>query len=181
MAGKGLTNLGRLDLTPLKNSEIVITIIFPKSTAKAYPMAVALSELADQYRLGILADKQYHLASFSKDGNQLSLAANILGLVSNITGVQAFIGGELVISNYDLATSLNCFAKSQKANNTQAYCECKSNYPGDYILPCRMLYGWEGRLSTNLPYSLSDQVQALAVSKGCDWCPNLRPEKIKKI
>lgn len=181
MAGKNLSALGKLDLAPIKDASTVITIIFPKSTAKNYPMAAAMSELADQYRLGILADKQYHLASFSKDGNQLALAANLLRLVTNITGVQAFINGELVISTYDLSTSLNCFAKSQSATNTQAYCECVSNYPGHFMLPCRMLVGWEGRLSSKLPYSLPDQVQALAVSKGCSWCPNFRPERIKRI
>lgn len=181
MAGKGLANLGRLDLSTLRDQSLVVTIIFPRSTAKNYPMAVAMAELSDVYKIGVLADKQYHLASFSKDGQQLALASNLLSLIYTITGVQAYINGETVVSVYDLSTSLSCFAKSMKATNIESYCQCVSNYPGNYLLPCRLLVGWEGRISEKLPFSLSDQVQALAVSKGCSWCPNLKPEKMKRI
>lgn len=181
MAGKGLAELRKLDLSSLNDGKLVVSVIFPKSTAKNYPMAVAIAELSSVYKIGVLADKQFHLASFTNESNQLALAANLTHLIYGITGVQAYINGERVLCIQELSLSLSCFARSLRADNSAAYCECVSNYPGKYMLPCRLLVGWEGRISENLPYSLKDQIQALAVSKGCSWCPNFKPERIKRI
>ncbi|EMG1267358.1 MULTISPECIES: hypothetical protein [Citrobacter freundii complex] len=181
MTGKGLSTIGPLELASLNDDNFVITIVFPHSTAKNYPMAVAIAELSDVNKIGEIAGKKFHLASFSKTPDQLSRAANLCYLVYGITGVQAFINGELVVNVQELSSSLGCYARSLKANNQQSYCECVSNYPGNYLLPCRLLRGWEGGVSDKLPFSLADQIQALAVSKGCSWCPNFHPEKMKRI
>lgn len=66
MTGKGLSTIGPLDLASLNDDNFVITIVFPHSTAKNYPMAVAIAELSDVNKIGEIAGKKFHLASFSK-------------------------------------------------------------------------------------------------------------------
>ncbi|WP_250601949.1 hypothetical protein [Serratia marcescens] len=170
-----------LNMESIKDSDTVITVIFPKSTAKNYPMAVAVAMLSDHYSVGALAGKEFHLASYSKGSEQLAAAANLCSLIQGISGAQAFIDGGRAISLYSLSESLLCYSKSQKANKVEAYCDAISSYPSGYLIPCRYLVSWISPLSEKLPHSLSDQLQALAVNKGCDWCPNFHPERIKKV
>lgn len=55
---------------------------------------------------------------------------------------------------------------------------------GEYMLPCRNL-AYAGtihfRLNRNAQVSPADQIQAIAVSKDCAWCPHFEPSNFRRL
>lgn len=71
-----------------------------------------------------------------------------------------------------------------KINGQLAVIEPKRQAFQKYLFPCKFMtrYGEiHFRLDPHSPVSETDQIQAMAVRNGCDWCPNFRPSDFKKL
>lgn len=50
-----------------------------------------------------------------------------------------------------------------------------------YLFPCRLLQNRVREINPDHPSELKDQVQALAIREGCDWCPYFKAGDFRKL
>lgn len=173
-----------------KSLSHVLAVMFPKSKAQAYEAVVALCKGADFYAEVTLSGTLYHCAAFGKTLEQVTRAASVVSDCNPIRGTRFFAKGFPILDGYRLYDSLKCYIQSQSCRDQRAYCnrivsnlfEESHTSSEKYLFPCSLLVDRQARLdlSHRHPASIPDQIEAMAVRLGCDWCPNLRPGDFKR-
>nr|WP_310616927.1 hypothetical protein [Pantoea cypripedii] len=183
MVSKKLTTTKseQLDTSIISDDSFFLMLVFPKNLSTQYSMSVSLSKMSPHYREGNLDKKLYHLVAFENEAKQLSLASSIAKMIAGIKGSHAFLNGDFKADVYGISDVLSCYVTSMKADNANAYCQLPNQLGAKLLLPCKFIAGWGYTMTIESDHSLRDQIQALAVRKGCEWCPNFHPENIKKI
>jgi len=157
-----------------QSPENLITVVFAQSSAHAYPLAVELARGATEYGESTVGKKTIHMAAFARTKDQAQRAAAVLKLIMSWKTTQVFTQEGMAPHPYEIAAVLECYVKSLNANDRRAHCQW--TYDGQAV-PCRYLAGWFEGIADEIaihPASRTDQIQALAVRKGCSWCPNFR-------
>ena len=183
--------------------EHVVAVSFPKSRSAAYSAALNIAQQADKYGETEMHGTLFHYAAFGRSREQVARALAIARYLDGIKAVQFYAGGKLILERHRIESVLTCYLEACACTDHQAHCskvisnpfqinstdngivsldldELRS--PAGYLFPCAFLLQWGGPgLNKAHPSSPEDQIQAMAVRKGCDWCPNLKPSDFKKL
>ena len=183
--------------------EQVVAVSFPKSRSAGYAAAVNIAQQADKYGEAIMNGTLFHYAAFGRSREQVALALAATRYLEGIKAVQFYAGGKLILERMRIESVLTCYLEACACNDHRAHCNIvvtnpftggfadndvvsldldDLRAPAGYLFPCAFLLQWGGPgLQRGHPASPEDQIQAMAVRKGCDWCPNFRPGDFKKL
>jgi len=205
MTGTEITKL----IDPFDASlKFLLVVVFSKSSSKNFPLVLSIAEGANQYSIADINGKPTYFVCFSSDKSDAGRAIALLDYVQGWKGVQIFSKGRLLLNTYRVSEVLNCFMDTQSCRDQTAHCykiidNPFSNEAEDrgmsfsisivdkpsikheveidrYSFPCNHLFH-RHRFQADHPASVEDQIQASAVSQGCDWCPNFDPDNWKKV
>jgi hypothetical protein len=184
-----------------------LAVAFNKSSSPNYLAAVEAAKHAHKYSEVQLGKSSIHMAVFSADRVQLSRALHLIRYINGLKSTRIFAGGKLLASSFQTEEVINCYLSSLECNDWRAHChkividafmeerstrnamidlnifDSKHN-ENRYLFPCSYLAGYGGSglvLQKAYVASPTDQIQALAVKKGCSWCPNFKPGDFKKL
>lgn len=188
----------------------LIGISFSKSSSPAYSLAVSVAMGAGMYQEIIINKKIVHLVVFKKNKIDAARALSLIQYISSWKGVQFFVRGKISLNPWKLIRVIECFLEASSCDDWKAHClksvddlKIKSlrNYNplsinltfddkkppirekikiDRYTFPCSFLEPMF-KFQADHPSSPKNQIQACAVSAGCDWCPNFNPNNYKKI
>lgn len=172
----------------------LLAVVFPRSRAIRYPLAVQLAQSASKYSETALGGVPWHLAAFARDQTQAALA---MAIIRALAGQKAdyFVRGVQVKQPVQLARVLECYLQACACADTSAHCVRvigdPYTYDGTspslsaynrqreplYHWPCAFMLRWNTpALQHPHPSTPVDQIQARAVTLGCDACPLFRAE-----
>lgn len=183
-------------------------IVFAKSSSKNFSLVLSAAEGAKKFIRLDVGGADTYFACFGKDRIDAGRALTILDYVYSWKGIQCFSKGRLLTDLYRLKDVLNCYLNSQLCRDPKAHCYtivddplisatrntelCLSIRLGSspsykqrveidrYSFPCNRIFP-HFRFQKDHPATIEDQIQACAVSMGCDWCPNFDADKWKKV
>lgn len=183
--------------------EHVVAVSFPKSRSAAYSAAVNIAQQADKYGEADMNGTLFHYAAFGRSREQVARALSLTRYLEGIKAVQFYAGGKLILERHRIESVLTCYLEACACNDHLAHCnkvvaapfsgavadnELVSldlddlRAPAGYLFPCAFLLQWGAPgLQRGHPSRPEDQIQAMAVRKGCDWCPNFKPGDFKKL
>ena len=188
--------------------KFLLVVIFPKSTSKNFPLALSISEGAEQFAVANINGKPTYFVCFASNASDAGRALAILDYVQNWKGVQIFSRGRMLHNSYSASEVLRCYTDSQSCRDYSAHCfkiiddpfseevdksglslsisivekpSLKHEIEIDrFSFPCQNLFHSFG-FQRDHPASVEDLIQAGGVSQGCDWCPNFNPNNWKKV
>lgn len=185
------------DLDLIRDSlEQALAVSFPKSRSAAHAAAVNIAQQANKYALVNIEGQDFHYAVFGRDADQVAKALALSRYLRGLKAVQFFARGTLIVSTFKVEEVLACYLQATTCTDQSAHClqvvpdpfpaamfslELNDGRTSNYLFPCAYLARWQPRLFREHPASPEDQIQAMAVKHGCDWCPNFKPENFKKI
>lgn len=175
-----------------------LAVAFGKSSSTNYMAAVDAAKRGIKYGEMTNGKSVVHMAVFSADRVQLSCALHLIGYIKGLKSTRIFSGGRMLIGAGNLENVIGCYLQSQSCNNWRAHChEIITDWPNyfdyleseeqkydKYLVPCNRLLRSGGRRSIIKDISgtsAAERLQAIAVEKGCEWCPNFHPEDFKKL
>lgn len=166
--------------------EHVLGVMFPKSRANAYPAVVSICRGADRYWQAEADGLLHHFAAFGKTPEQISRALAVANYANTMTAARFYARGLPLVDTQRLYESLKCYVKSLSCNDPSAHCVRvvrSSEDKQDYFVPCSLIAArWPTwKISLLHPASAADQMQAMAVESGCDWCPNFDAAGLKPV
>jgi len=165
--------------------EHVLGAMFPKSKATAYPSVVAISKGADRYWEAETNGLLHHFAAFGRTPEQISRALAVANYANTMTAARFYARGLPLVDLGRLYESLKCYVQSLSCHDPRAHCirVVRNSEDGfDYFVPCNLIASrWPTwKISRLHPASAQDQLQAMAVEAGCDWCPNFAATGLKR-
>jgi hypothetical protein len=168
MTGTDLISLQQLTAT----QSYMLAVSFPQSRSYSYRAALAIASQADRYFETDITGALMHFAAFSPTREAAMRALSIIKYVRAVKGLQLAAGGRLIQHRFRIESTLQCYLNSFAATDWRAHCFMVAPLAGaKYILPCRLAYQDGVRIAREHPSSPLDQLQAVAVHRGCDWCP----------
>lgn len=204
---KPAKSIVKIDLIK-ESAEHLLAVSFSKTTSKNYPLAVNISTSAIKYSEAIIGKTLTHYAVFGKNSDQAAIALTLLNMVQVWKDTTIFAGGKKLQSYVRMHDVLNCYLEASGCNDYRAHCyhimnDPYSKYPyafamsmsiklsfeaepdpdpifvDRYMFPCKLLFH-RFKFETDHPSSPIDQIQAGAVSNGCDVCPKFDATSFKK-
>lgn len=177
-----------------------VAVSFPKSRSAAYAAALNIAQQADKYSDTEVNGTLFHLAAFGRNQEQVARALSLCRYLSGLKSVQYYAGGKLIIERHRIDDVLSCLMEANACNDHRAHCNQVISDPfrltdkigvsfelddmkpvTSYLLPCMYLTKFGAvTLHKNHPATPEDQIQALAVKRGCEWCPNFKYGDFKK-
>jgi hypothetical protein len=161
-------------------------VVFSQSTSPAYAMAIEFARGATKYGEVLLGKKLSHAAAFGRTREQAARASALLKITIGWKGTQIFTsaGGA---NPYHIIEVLDCYQQSLSVSEPKTHCQVvhldvyrtEETY---YIVPCRHLQGWFHSVIEDqnfYPSKLSARAEALAVRKGCSWCPHFNASETR--
>lgn len=181
----------------------VVAVSFPKSRSAGYAAAVNIAQQASKYGETDVGGTLFHYAAFGRSREQVAMALAAARYLEGIKAVQFYAGGKLVLERMRIESVLTCYLEACACTDHLAHCNkvvaapfsgAGVDYDADvvnldlggmatgYLFPCVFLLrrGAPG-LQRGHPSSPEDQIQAMAVRMGCDWCPNFKPGDFKRL
>lgn len=192
------------ELDPFKVSAgMLLTVAFPKSRSKQYPVALAIFERVAKRGTKQFGGTTYHVAAFEKNRQDAALCKALLSCTQSMNDVMVFIDGMLVDDDVDVRLMINCYCRSFLVSNPAAHClkiiddpkYREKRYAGyvittspvrkiaqdidQYGFPCKLL--WQHmNLDPDHPATYQEQIQAKAVEYSIHTCPNFDPANFHK-
>jgi len=183
-----------------------VSIVFQKSTAHAYILAVKIAKQADEYNEVTEGKKLLHFAFFNRSSENAALAVSLIEAAGHLQGIQVWVLGEIILYPFNVSQVLKCYYTSTLCDDSKAHCivyhedkpessgpititlngyprASNSNVTAKYLIPCQRIrnqYAHSG-LRPEHPASLEDQIQSMAVAKGCHWCPNFSKKNFRNL
>ena len=157
----------------------IIAVVFSQSTSPTYAMAIQLARGAMKYGEIPLGKKLSHAVAFGRTREQAARASALIKIAIRWKGTQVFTsaGGA---DPYHIIDVLDCYQQSLSVSEPKAHCQvvhldvyrAEETY---YMVPCRHLQGWFHSIIEEQnfhPSKLPARTEALAIRKGCSWCPH---------
>lgn len=192
------------ELDPFKVSDgMLLTVAFPKSRSKQYPIALAIYERVVKRGTAEIGGTTYHVAAFEKNRQDAALCKALLECTKNLDGVMMFIDGMLVDDDVDVRLMINCYCRSFLVSNPAAHClkiiddpkykekrfagyvisinpvKYNAHQVDQYGFPCKQL--WQHmNLDPDHPATYQEQMQARAVEYSLHACPKFDPANFHK-
>lgn len=186
-----------------------LAVVFSQSSSPNYLLAVETAQKAHKYHERIEPKKtRTHLAVFSSDRVQLSRALHLLGYVKGLKSTRLFAGGKMLPNAHVIEEVLSCYLTALRCNNWRAHCHKVVSEPWvklpssskelmsmewvkpppavkSYLVPCALVAAFGGSQvaleKTSFAATKQEKIQAIGVRRGCDWCPNFRPNEFKEL
>jgi len=166
----------------------MMVVVFTQSASPTYAMAVEFARGAANYGEVALGKKLSHAAAFGRTREQAARASALLKIVVRWKGTQVFTsaGGA---DPYHIIDVLDCYQQSLSVSEPKAHCQvvhmdvyrAEETY---YMVPCRHLQGWFHSVIEEQsfhPSKLPARAEALAVRKGCSWCPHFNSTEARAL
>lgn len=182
-------------LAPCYSNKLIIYM--PKSTSKNLPFALELMKKAEVFSELSIGKSTLYGAAFNIDPQSLIIVNSILDFAMYWKGFNVFYNGEVVNNKTGFWTTLQCLITATKCRDYRSHCHIVQQVYVDgggglfgffskptideYLIPCRQLPFSHYQVSTKHPSSIADQLQALSISYGCDWCPYLDLDNAQKL
>lgn len=173
---------------------VLLVVVFPKSRARSYPVAVTVASNAAFFETGKLEGTTVHVAAFAKTAEDAARALSVMDSLQGIKGVQYWAQGNSLGSTRRLRNVIECYMASHRVEDPRYY--CRSSVTVDeggtptFTINMLELMGFarnrraerRGQVPCRLVsiYSLGavrsksawrSMVQSAAVEKNCDACP----------
>ncbi len=161
----------------------VLVLFFAETNSYVNALAVEAAKTAPHYRHHEQGRSKIHLAGFNANKSDMLIAFNLIRYIEGWKSARAFaLGTQRGL--YGVIQTLNCAVTAAGCKNRKAHCfevvddlsdtengEYSNivSQPLSYLFPCRLVKSYF-RFERNLPATVSEQIQAAAVSQGCDWC-----------
>ncbi len=176
----------------LRSRDAFVSVLFMRSRAAGFFEALEFCERAATFEHGLIRGRPYYHAAFGKTPEQVALSCDAMRGLRGLAGLRIFCGGaEFRGRTYMFAHVLDCFMDSTKCADYRAHCHQiiminRANGSGlsdRFVFPCSLAYrqGGIGRLDPRHPASIPDQIQAIAVQAGCEWCPRLQIDAFRAV
>ena len=173
----------RIDEVAARSAGHLISMLFPPSRATRFLQAMEFCEQAEIFEQGQFRGRPFFHAAFGRTPLQIELALAAVDSIHTVVGSRFFINGK-EFRSYLLSSALKCVVDSTRCSDYRAHCYRSVTLQGDrYLFPCafalRNVELYSG-LDLKNPASLAHQVEAMAVKAGCEWCPRLDINAIRK-
>ena len=175
----------------LASKDALLAIMFCKSSSPNYQMAVAVAKSAQGYSDGEFCGRVLHFVLFGKTHEEAVKAKSLASYVGQWKGSQVFAGGKTAQTFYEIFQVLDCYLTASACRDPKSHCHVVTPeyeiHPDDikdgpFIFPCRHLQSWQFHdINRNHPSTIQDQLQAAAIHRGCDWCPNFNSADLTKF
>lgn len=180
-----MTKILDFKIDPLTESaKNLMVISFIKSGSSIYPMAVELAQQAQRYEESRIGTKPVHIAVFGKKRDDAIMARILLGHTYGWKGTQIYAGKKLLQDAFQVKRVLECYLEATGCSDWRAHCYVMVNDPNSqsdrYAFPCRIVYH-RFHYQSRHPSSMQDQIQAIGIREGCDWCPLFNPSNYLKV
>jgi hypothetical protein len=188
----------------------LLTVSFGKSTSPSYQLALNVAKGASKYDEIKVGGNIAHLVAFDKNREDAARALFLLHYISDWKTTQIYGGGKLLQTFYRVSNTLRCYLEATACDDWRAHChtiiddpfyesadksffelkivisaepaEPKNSKMIDrYIFPCSMLQRDFHHRTKEHPSNPIHQIQAEAISIGCDLCPFFDPKEYKKV
>lgn len=164
----------------------VLGVMFPKSRASSYAPVVAICKGGTRYWEADGNGLLHHFAAFDSTPEQIARALAVANYGPTMSALRFYARGLPIVDTQRLYESLKCYVQSQQCADPRAHCVrvVRSNEDGyDWFAPCSLLANrWPSwPFNRRHPSTPQDQLQAMAVTAGCDWCPNFDASKLRQI
>lgn len=178
-------------------ADSLIGMIFPKTTALAYPAMLALADRAMRHTETTDAGKRYHLVAFAHGLESALDAVSLLEHARKLAGVQVFAKGRPCRDVERVIEVLQCYCNAETCASTAAWCRQVIRAPirantqltasfeisphhqhpkfPMWLFPCRFLNESAFTVDPRHPEPYENQIEAGAVKRGCNWCPLFSP------
>jgi len=189
----------------------ILAIAFPRTNSQVYPLAVSIALGAAKHDTMNIGRTVTHLVAFARNRDDAGRALALLGYINTWKSIQIYAGGKLLQNIGEATSVLRCYVESTACDDWRAHClqviddpshtlvrppsvrvtlsmsgtgqsspEEEEEQPDRYMFPCRLLYP-TFRFQIDHPASFRNQIQAAAVSRGCDWCPHFKADHFSKL
>lgn len=186
----------------------LLTVSFGKTSSPSYPLAVSVAMGADKYDEIKLGGNTVHMVAFAKNRDGAARAISLLQYISEWKTTQIYGGGKLMQTYYRVSQVLRCYIEATACEDWRAHCQTviddpfyESKFSGGfqimitpipigqpppkradrYIFPCTLLQPNFHHRTSDHPADPIHQIQAEAISIGCDICPYFNPRGYKKV
>lgn len=181
-------------------ADSLIGIVFPKTTALAYPAMLALAARAARHVETADAGKRYHLVAFSHGAQGAMDAIALLEHARKLAGVQVFAKNRPCRDIDRVIDVLECYCNAETCSSVSAWCRQVIRAPirantlpaasveisphqrhpqfPMWLFPCRFLNESAFTVDPRHPDSYEHQIEAGAVKRGCHWCPLFSPANL---
>lgn len=188
----------------------LLTVSFGKSSSPSYPLAVNVAKGASKYDEIRVGGNIAHLVAFEKNREDAARALFLLHYISDWKTTQIYGGGKLLQTFYRVSNALRCYLEATACDDWRAHCHTVIDDPyyessfngsceirifvstepvepkppkmvGRYIFPCAMLQHDFHHRTKEHPSDPIHQIQAEAISIGCDICPFFNPREYRKV
>lgn len=179
--------------------QFALVILFPTSRGAGFSAALQAAKGASAFQQLQIGNQVYFASAYGPGRADMVRASMVLSLMAGCKGLQVYVQGRLSRQPLRIAEVVECYLHSLSCHDSRAHCHVQRNdawlrrdeVMGNWerpaakqhaLIPCRQIvrYG-AGYLSSNHPATAEDQLQARAVERGCDWCPNFRPQDFKQL
>lgn len=199
------------DLSPLSSSEVISArsrdlfciLKFEESTKPAFQSILSVckkAELFIEVEIGERKKKKAFLVGFERSPKGARHASFALEDM-RIAGLKylLFANGRVQTNKFAMINMISCYAASLSCKNPKAHCskviepfdsshtsltisfsEEKEPEPEQWLLPCQHLDGFLS-LEQNDPVSPRDRLDAVAVQRNVNLCPNYTSEGLGPI
>lgn len=193
----------------IDESEVLLRIIFTKSSSKHYKYALRLVKLADYSTQD--EEETAHELVYLKNLYSAQNALALLEIAKDWKGTFVIINGDLITNKWQLCETLSCYIQSQQSNDVRAHCyrvmhldvdvttpTYLENFQIDniqkylqhtkenkrrrqtWIIPCQRVAVWSTQLR-HAGTKVEDRIQAIAVEQSCNWCPLFNYKKTSRL
>lgn len=169
-----------------------MVVAFSKSSSPSYLRSVELAKKAQAYAEIDEMGKPRHFAGYAMAPAPISAALELMRLCRGIKGYNLYVNGIPFHDTFMVATAMQCFLDASRCADKKAHCNSVIRNPyaddqlreGLFLAPCSHIVNWSSgamKLYLSHPSSPQAQIQAEAVSRGCDWCPNLKVNEFRRL
>ena len=182
--------------------EYVVAVVFPKSRSSGYSAALNIARQACKFDDANINGALFHCAVFGKSPDQIALALAIVRYLAGLKGTEFYARGKIIIERHRIESVLSCYTSACACEDSRSHCNSvvpdpflKQEFKGlsfdlmddmaprsEYLMPCTFLTKYGAvKMHIKHPSSPQNQLQALGIKYGCEWCPNFNPGDFKKL
>lgn len=182
-------------------------VAFGKTNSPGYQMALRLAQTASRYAEANVDGAKHHFAVFGRTRDDAARCLALLEMCRGWKSFRVFVQGRLVGDTWEARWILGCYSKAIACDDWRAHChriiddprtthvrnrvvltiglqlrlsDEEPPRPDRYVFPCAHLLS-NFHFMSDHPSSYRDQIQAGAVTRGCDWCPLFDPDGFRKL
>lgn len=158
--------------------DALLVVVFVRSQSTSYAQAVNYARGAARYVENGEGRAIMHAAAFGPSREQAARALALLDLVQGWRSTQVWCAGRQLVNGFYVRRTLDCYVSAGSCSDPRAHCIVNhrgftSGGEWQAFLPCRQIAGIY-HPDPRHPSTPGQRMQAVAVERGCDWCPRFK-------